>query len=130
MIIDRLHGTECKQEDGLSEGEVGNGLRYYGTNAVEQKSFERVIVKCTERVGYIEPVVHGMQVFVEELVRMHPAVKEILPSVDDESFRHRIEPRTHLKKGEWTHSEKSSCAAGMPHQYNQCVTSAPRSSKK
>lgn len=86
VIINPFHGTEHIKEDGLSEGEVSNSLRHSGTNSLEQKSLERVIVLCTKRVGYIKLMVHGMKVFVEELVRMHPAVKKILPSVQNESF--------------------------------------------
>lgn len=44
VIIDRFHGTESKQENGLPDGEVGNCLRHHGTNTVEKKSLERVVV--------------------------------------------------------------------------------------
>lgn len=86
VIVDRFHSAECKQEDGLPDGKIGDRLRYHSTNTVEKKPLEGVIVEGTERIGYIEPVVHGMEVFVEELVCVHPAVKEILPSVDNKSM--------------------------------------------
>ena len=44
-------------------------------------------------------MVHGMKVFVEEFVRVHPAVKEILPSVDNESIGHPIEMRAYPEQG-------------------------------
>lgn len=44
VIVDRFHGTKRKQENGLPDGEVGNSLRHHGTNTVEKKSLERVIV--------------------------------------------------------------------------------------
>lgn len=43
-------------------------------------------------------MVHGMEVFVEEFVHVHPTVKEILPSVDNESFGFRIEIRMQSKE--------------------------------
>lgn len=44
VIIDRFHGTKRKQENGLPGGEVGNSLRHHGTDSIEKKSLERVIV--------------------------------------------------------------------------------------
>lgn len=44
VIIDRFHGAERKQENGLPNRQVCNSLRHHSTNAVQQKSLERVIV--------------------------------------------------------------------------------------
>lgn len=115
VIIDRFHGTEREQENCLSNREVGNSLRHHGTDTVEQKSLEGVIVQCAERVGYIKAVMHGMEVLVKEFVRVHPAVKEILPTVDDESIEHPTEMKEQLgeRRGD-SQGEEDLCSGYAP----------------
>lgn len=128
MIVNRFHGTEREQEDGLPDREIGHCLSHHGAKAIEEESLKGVVVQCTISIGHIEPVVHRVEVFVEELVYVHSAMEEILPSVDDKSVARSTEMGTQVKE-EVTYSEKKICAAGMTHQYNQCITAAPRSDK-
>ena len=48
-------------------------------------------------------MVHGMEMFVKELVRVHPAVKKVLPCVDNESIGYPNEMQALFdRKGELT----------------------------
>jgi hypothetical protein len=54
-----------------------------GAEAVENKSLHWVVVQGSKSVRYVETVMPGMKVPVEELVDMHCPVEKVLPSVDD-----------------------------------------------
>jgi hypothetical protein len=56
-----------------------------GTEGVEKKTFNWVVVECTEGKWDIEPVVDGVEVSVEESRGVEETVQEVLPCVDEEA---------------------------------------------
>lgn len=72
-----------------------------------------MVVQRAEGVRHIQPVMYRVEVFVQELVYVHPAVQEVLPSVDNE-------PGTNINIGDKKcaaadlHSEKQLSNGGCP----------------
>lgn len=110
MIIYGLHRREREQQDRLADGHAGCGVCDSCAQGVEQETLQPVVVQSTESVRNVEPVVHRVDVFVEELVLVEKAVEEVFPSVKDETngsrqvnvgSRHQLVDFVHITK-KWT----------------------------
>ncbi len=85
MIIDRLHGAECEEEDGLADTHAARLLHDQGAKRIEDETLEGMVVERTESVGDVEAVVNGVDVAVEEPGCVEEAVHEVLPGVHEEA---------------------------------------------
>lgn len=54
------------------------------TKSIKHETFERVIVKRSERVGTIKSMMNGMNVLIEKLIDMKGSMPKVLPCVHDE----------------------------------------------
>lgn len=82
MVVDSLHGGEHEEHYGLANSHEGDQLCECCTDGVQEKAFERMVVQRAVGVGYIQPMVHRMDMLVQELVDMEEAMEEILPGIN------------------------------------------------
>lgn len=87
VVIDGLAGREGEKERCLSYGEARDGFGEHGAKRVKQQTLDGVVVECAEGVWHVEPVMHRVEVLVEELVDVHRAMEEVLPGVKDDPDR-------------------------------------------
>lgn len=84
MVVNGLHGPESKQKRRLTDGHARHALREERAHRVHQKSLQWMVVLRTEGVWNVQPVMHRVEVTIQEFARVEEPVKEILPSIDDE----------------------------------------------
>lgn len=85
VIIDRLHGRDDEEEEGLTRREADDLVREDTAARVERKAFERVVVERAEGVRHVEAVVPGVDGAVQEGDLMCRPVHHVLPAVEDKA---------------------------------------------
>ena len=121
VVVDGLACREGEEKGGLSDGELRDGLGEHGTQRVEQEALDGVVVERTKGIWHVEPVVHRVEVLVEELVNVHRAMEEVLPGVEDDPGRKKTREVSdgYGYPGGNTYMARRSCAAGMRYQYRR-----------
>ena len=98
VVVNGLETGHEEEEHGLARRHVRQELRDAGANSVEYESLERVVVERAKCIRDVQPVMHGVELLVEPAVRVHRAVEEVLPCVDNEPARQEISVRESLKE--------------------------------
>jgi hypothetical protein len=115
VVIDSLAGRDGEEECSLPYGETRDGLGQHGAKRVEQEALDGVVIERAKGVRHVEPVMHRVEVLVEELVDVHRAMEEILPGVEDDPNRGGQLTGTGTGEGN-TYMATTICARGMRYQ--------------
>lgn len=84
MVVDGFEGGNCKQKCSLTDRHSCRPLGEDGTARIKKEALDGVVVQSTERVGYVQPVVPGVERLEQKCVHVHAAMEEVLPCVDEE----------------------------------------------
>lgn len=93
VVINGFHGGKRVQEYVLAWSQPENHGRSAGSESVQQKAFNRVVVQGTISVWHVEPVVARVESTVEPFVHVHGAMQGVLPGVDVAKGEHNAYQR-------------------------------------
>jgi hypothetical protein len=116
VVIDGLAGREGEEERSLSYGEARDGLGKHGAKRVEEETLEGVVIERAKGVRHVEPVMHRVEVLIQELVDVHRAMEEVLPGVEYDPNERRSVWRATNTGGGNTYMATTICTAGMRYQ--------------
>ena len=87
MVVDGLEGGNREQKCSLTHRHARHPLSDDSTTRIEKEALDGVVVQCAVRIRYIQPMVPGMELLVQECVHVHGAMQEILPGVNEETAK-------------------------------------------
>lgn len=64
MIIHSFQRRQGEEDNPLSQRHQSTSMSNSSSESIEDESFERMVVECTEGVGHVESVMPGMDVTV------------------------------------------------------------------
>lgn len=84
VVVDSLEGGQGEEDHRLAGGHKCACFSEDRSNGIEKKALDGVVIERSESVWDIKAMVPRVEVPVQPFIDMHPAMKEILPCIDEE----------------------------------------------